>query len=87
MESKKQSKKVSEQEPQPPQAPVPASKKLTPADNIDTWDQVFQTADPERYHQFRQDNRPGTKKSPDHIKRMASAAHYAARQPVKNKRK
>jgi hypothetical protein len=50
---------------------------------IDTWRDRFQQADPEQYHQFRQNNRPGTKKDPEHIERMAVAAHYKARHPNK----
>ena len=48
---------------------------------FDQWNQRFQTADPERYHQFRDNNRPGTRKPDEKIQQMAMAAHYKARQP------
>ncbi|NDG79955.1 MAG: hypothetical protein EBX47_11150, partial [Synechococcaceae bacterium WB8_1B_057] len=83
-------KKVSEQEPEDPtqapaqpQKPVGPQGKLSASMPIDTWRDRFQSADPEQYHQFRQNNRPGTKKDPEHIERMAVAAHYKARHPNK----
>jgi len=49
------------------------------------WQTRFRNADPERYHQFRLNNRPGTKKDPAHIDRMAIAARFAAAEPSKKK--
>ena len=53
--------------------------KLNPADPVDTWIDDFMGANPERYHQFRKNNRPGTRKDDAHITRMAKAASYAAK--------
>ncbi len=88
MEGQKQGKKVSEQEPEAPTQepaqqtkPVGPQQKLNPSMPFDQWNQRFQTADPEQYHQFRDNNRPGTRKPDEKIQQMAMAAHYKARQP------
>ena len=52
---------------------------------VDAWIQDFQQANPEKYHQFRQNNRPGTKKPEAKIAQMAVAASYAAKNPSKKK--
>lgn len=46
---------------------------------LDYWKERFQTADPNRYHQFRN-------KTPDKKDQMATAALYKARQPKVNKK-
>ncbi len=83
MEGQKQGKKVSEQEPEAPtQAPAQTKKpvgpqpKLTPDMPFDYWEQRFQAADPNQYHQFRN-------KTPEKKTQMAMAAHYQARHPNK----
>jgi hypothetical protein len=55
------------------------SEKLDPNAPVDVWIDDFQKADPEKYHQFRQNNRPGTNKTPEYKERMAKAASYAAK--------
>jgi hypothetical protein len=55
------------------------SEKLDPNAPVDAWIDDFQKADPEKYHQFRQNNRPGTNKTPEYKERMAKAASYAAK--------
>ena len=45
---------------------------------LDYWQQRFQTADPNRYHQFRN-------KTPEKKDQMAIAARYAAIQPKSKK--
>jgi hypothetical protein len=52
---------------------------------VDAWIQDFQQANPEKYHQFRQNNQPGTKKPEAKIAQMAVAASYAAKNPSKKK--
>jgi hypothetical protein len=52
--------------------------KLTTNEPIDVWTDTFLKANPEQYHQFRQNNRPGTRKDDEHIRRMASRARYKA---------
>jgi hypothetical protein len=42
--------------------------------SLDYWKERFQTADPNRYHQFKN-------KTPEKKDQMATAALYAARQP------
>ena len=55
------------------------AEKLDPNAPVDDWVQDFAQANPEKYHQFRQNNRPGTRKSEKKIERMAQAASYAAK--------
>lgn len=55
------------------------AEKLDPNAPVDDWVQDFQNANPEKYHQFRQNNRPGTKKPAEKIAQMAAAASYAAK--------
>jgi hypothetical protein len=55
------------------------AEKLDPNAPVDVWVQDFAKADPEKYHQFRQNNRPGTRKPEKKIERMAQAASYAAK--------
>lgn len=45
--------------------------------SLDYWKQRFQTADPNRYHQFRN-------KTPEKKDQMAIAARYSANQPKQN---
>jgi len=54
---------------------------------LQQYQQTFLAANPDapRGHQFRQNNRPGTKKPNDHLLRMANAAYYKAKQPGKSK--
>jgi len=52
--------------------------KLTTNDPVDVWRDTFLKANPEQYHQFRQNNRPGTKKNKAHIIRMANSARFKA---------
>jgi hypothetical protein len=65
---------------EPNQAPAqtvkPATTKLTPQMDLDTWKATFQHANPNRYHQFRN-------KTPDKKDQMATAALYHAREPKK----
>lgn len=61
------------------------SEKMPANAPVDAWVQDFQKADPEKYHQFRQNNRPGTHKPPEKIAQMAAAASYAAKNPSKKK--
>ena len=53
--------------------------KLKPNDPVDVWKQDFQTADPNRYHQFKN-------KTPEKKDQMAISAHYKARQPIATKK-
>ena len=46
---------------------------------LDYWKERFQTADPNRYHQFRN-------KNPEKKDRMAIAAYYDAHQPKASKK-
>jgi hypothetical protein len=46
---------------------------------FDYWKDRFQTADPNRYHQFKN-------KTPEKKDQMAAAAYYDARQPKANKK-
>ena len=55
------------------------AEKLDPNAPVDDWVQDFAQANPEKYHQFRQNNRPGTRKPEKKIERMAQAASYAAK--------
>ena len=52
------------------------AEKLDPNADVDVWVQDFQTADPNKYHQFRN-------KTPEKKARMAVAARYAAKNPSK----
>jgi len=62
------------------------SEKIAKNAPVDDWVQDFQKADPEKYHQFRQNNRPGTHKPTEKIARMAIAASYGAKNPSKKKK-
>ena len=62
------------------------SEKIAKNAPVDAWVQDFQKANPEKYHQFRQNNRPGTHKPPEKIAQMAIAASYGAKNPSKNKK-
>lgn len=53
--------------------------KLKPNDPVDVWKKDFQTADPNRYHQFKN-------KTPEKKDQMAISAHYKARQPIATKK-
>ena len=57
------------------------AEKLDPNAPVDAWVDDFQKANPEKYHQFRQNNKPGTKKPAEYIEKMARAASYAAKTP------
>jgi hypothetical protein len=50
--------------------------KLKPDMPFDYWEIRFQTADPGRYHQFKN-------KTPEKKTRMATAAYYRAKNPSK----
>lgn len=53
--------------------------RLKPNDPVDVWKQDFQTADPNKYHQFKN-------KTPEKKDQMAISAHYKARQPIATKK-
>ena len=53
--------------------------KLKPNDPVDVWKQDFQTADPNKYHQFKN-------KTPEKKDQMAISAHYKSRQPIATKK-